>query len=73
VDEAIAHYRKAIALDPKHAQAHLHLGNAMRRKGDLDGAIACFRRALQLRPNLAAARKVLDAALKEKGGPGSKP
>jgi tetratricopeptide (TPR) repeat protein len=42
-DGAIACFRKAIRLDPTYAAAHFNLGNALYRKGDLDGAITSYR------------------------------
>ena len=44
LDEAIAHFRKAIELDPKLASAHYSLGNALLAKGQLDEAMAATRR-----------------------------
>src|SRR5262249_27686307 len=67
LDEAIACFRKALALDPKDAQAHTNLGNALRRKGDLDGAIACYRTAIALDPKHATAHHNLGKALAQKG------
>src|SRR5262249_38886167 len=55
LDGAIACYKKALDLDPKHAPAHTNLGNALKDKGDLDGAIACYHKALDLDPKNALA------------------
>lgn len=38
VDDAIAGYRKAIALDPNRPEGHLYLGAALYQKGDFAGA-----------------------------------
>jgi tetratricopeptide (TPR) repeat protein len=38
IDDAIAGYRKAIALDPNRPEGHLHLGAALFQKGDFPGA-----------------------------------
>jgi lipoprotein NlpI len=48
VDEAIACYHKAIALDPKDAHAHKYLANALKKKGKVDEAIDCYRKAIEL-------------------------
>jgi tetratricopeptide (TPR) repeat protein len=44
VDEAIACFRKAIALDPKFAEAHCNLGQALRSQGRLTESLECYRR-----------------------------
>jgi tetratricopeptide (TPR) repeat protein len=68
VDEAIACFRKAIELDPKLAQAHGNLGNALYGKGQVDEAIACFRKAIAIDPKQANAHAALGLALLRKGG-----
>jgi tetratricopeptide (TPR) repeat protein len=67
VDEAIACYRKAIALAPKLPGAHYNLGNALRDKGKVEEAIACFRQAISLNPNFAVAHCYLGRALQKRG------
>jgi tetratricopeptide (TPR) repeat protein len=67
VEEAIACYKKAIALDPKKVEAHSNLGLALARKGQVDEAIACFRQAIDLDPRYASAHYNLGLALWEKG------
>jgi tetratricopeptide (TPR) repeat protein len=67
LDEAIACYHKAIALDPKDAGAHFNLGIALDHKGQLDEAIVCFRKAIALDPKLALAHSTLGLALTGKG------
>jgi Flp pilus assembly protein TadD len=67
LDEAIACYQKAIALDAKYAPAHNNLGLALQRAGKVDEAIACFREALALVPTYARAHNNLGAALGRKG------
>ena len=62
MDEAIACYRKAIELDPKYAEAHYNLGNALKHKGQLDEAIACYKKAIELDPKFAAAQTQLASA-----------
>jgi tetratricopeptide (TPR) repeat protein len=60
---AIVEFRKAIALDQKHAIAHYDLGNPLLHKGDLDGAVAAYRKAIELDPKLAMAHYQLGGAL----------
>jgi tetratricopeptide (TPR) repeat protein len=45
-DEAIASYKKAIALDPKLGMAHYNLGSALLEKGCREEAIASFQKAI---------------------------
>jgi hypothetical protein len=63
VDEAIAEYRQAIAIDPTLAPAYYNLGNALARKGDPEGAIAAFSRAVAIQPRLVGAHVNWGAAL----------
>jgi tetratricopeptide (TPR) repeat protein len=55
--------RTAIGLDPKFANAHNSLGNALLAKYDLDGAIAAYRKAIDLNPRYAEAHSNLGNAL----------
>jgi tetratricopeptide (TPR) repeat protein len=64
---AAAAHRRALALDPKLAQAHYNLGNALRDQGDLAGAVAAFRRAIELRPDYAEAHCNLGHAFVRQG------
>ena len=64
-DEAVAQFKKAIALRPNFAEAHFNLGVALREKHDLVGAIAEYREALRLNPNDAEAHSNLGNALRE--------
>jgi tetratricopeptide (TPR) repeat protein len=67
VDEAIPHYRRALALNPDYAEAHHGLGAALTRKNQVDEAIACFRRAVALKPDYAEAWNNLGNRLKQQG------
>ena len=49
-DEAIAEYRKAIQIDPKHVSAQYNLGVALANKGRVDQAIAAYDKAIALDP-----------------------
>jgi tetratricopeptide (TPR) repeat protein len=55
-DEAIAALSRAIAIDPKHFDAHNNLGNVYRDDGKLDLAIASFDQALALNPQFFEAK-----------------
>jgi tetratricopeptide (TPR) repeat protein len=62
LDDAIAAFRQAIALNPNIAETHRNLGIALRDKGRFDEAIAAFRRAIALEPNFAEAHNNLGIA-----------
>ncbi len=64
---AVRAYRRALALDPGHADALNNLGAALFACGDLEGAAASCRRALAVRPDFAAALNNLGSALMDLG------
>jgi len=53
-DEAIELLRRALAARPYDAQTSVDLGNALARRGDIEGAIAAFRRSAAIEPQRAA-------------------
>jgi tetratricopeptide (TPR) repeat protein/serine/threonine protein kinase len=68
LDGAIAEYREAIRLDPKHAAIHRNnLGATLVRKKDLDSAIAEYREAIRLAPKYTLALTNWGRALARKG------
>ena len=67
VDEAIAHYRKALEIKPDYAEAHNNLGNALAGRGQVDEAIAHYRKALKIKPDYAEAHNNLGIALAGRG------
>jgi serine/threonine-protein kinase len=67
LEEEIRFASVLVALQPKSPGAHLNLGGALRRKGQLDDAIAEFREAIRLREDYAGAHTNLGAALYDKG------
>ncbi len=54
-EEAIAAYRKALALDATHADAHVNLGRLLHEAGDAAEAAAHYEAALAARPDDAVA------------------
>src|SRR6202008_640534 len=50
-EEAMASYRRALALRPDHAQAHNNIGMALRELNRHEEAVACFETALAIRPD----------------------
>ena len=64
LDQAAAHFRAALALDPGYADAHNKLGAVLTWQGRLEEAASEFRRTLELEPGNRQARANL--ALVEK-------
>ena len=50
LDDAIAAYREAIAVNPNFPHAHHNLGEALVKAGRVDEAVAAFRQAVELNP-----------------------
>ncbi|WP_157659814.1 tetratricopeptide repeat protein, partial [Burkholderia ubonensis] len=67
LDDAIAHYRRAVALRPDYPEAHNNLGNALRDARDPAAAMASCARAIELRPGYAQAYNNLGNALHDLG------
>ena len=67
VDEAIAHYQKALQINPNDANACYSLGNALLQNGNVDEAIIQYQRALRIKPDYAEAYINLGNALLQKG------
>ena len=63
IDEAIAHYEKALQVKPAYAEAHNNLGVALGKSGRFDEVIAHCNKALEINPNLADAHNNLGIAL----------
>jgi tetratricopeptide (TPR) repeat protein len=55
VKEAIDTARRAVERNPKLAQAHINLANALRVTGQTDEAVATYRKVIELNPKDAAA------------------
>jgi Flp pilus assembly protein TadD len=67
IDEAVAGYRRAVALDPKLAIAWNGLAMALEKAGDLDGAIEAARRLIELEPDEALGHTSLSRFYQQKG------
>ncbi len=65
--EAIAQFRKTLAMYPDDSASCFQLGTALVGSGDLDGAVAAFSGAAALNPHDAAAKWQLGMALVKKG------
>jgi tetratricopeptide (TPR) repeat protein len=68
-EEAADAYRRALAIDPGHADAHVNLGRLFHEAGDADAARDHYRRALEERPEDATAAFNLGVALEDLGRP----
>ncbi len=50
--EAIAEFKKALAIDPTYVRAYNGMGISFDHLGDFPKAVECYEKALQLSPNL---------------------
>ena len=66
-DEAESELKKALALDPRHADAHYNLGNVYFLTGRMPEALNEYRTALKLMPDNTSAHNNLGAALEHMG------
>jgi len=67
LDEAIVHYREALALAPDYAEACNNLGDALVHKNAVKEALVQFQKAVQLDPTYAIARVNLGTLLGRTG------
>jgi protein O-mannosyl-transferase len=67
MDEAIAHYEKALELDPTYGEAHYNLANALVRLSRVAEAITHYEKAVELNPNNAMAFHNLGSVLAQGG------
>ena len=67
LDDAVASYRQALALQPDYSEAHNNLGNVLRDRGALNEAIAEYQHAVRLKPDFAKAHNNLGLALASRG------
>ncbi|NEP44372.1 MAG: tetratricopeptide repeat protein, partial [Okeania sp. SIO2H7] len=49
--EAIAHYQKAIEIEPKNPEIYNSLGDIFQKKGDLEAGIKAYQKATEIEPN----------------------
>jgi tetratricopeptide (TPR) repeat protein len=66
-DEAISHYRKALALAPDSTRVHYKLGNVLGSQRHLDDAIGHYQQVLQRDPKYAKAHFYLALAYRQQG------
>jgi len=70
LDNAIAHFQKALEIEPTYADAHNHLGLALLQQGRMAEAAAHFQKALEINPDYAEAHNNLGLALLQQGTDG---
>jgi len=63
---AIAHYRQALALEPRYVEAHINLGVSLAQTDDYDAAIKHFQEALRLKPSKTFVRSNIERMLELK-------
>ncbi|HET9734081.1 MAG TPA: tetratricopeptide repeat protein [Burkholderiales bacterium] len=69
LEEALARFREAARVAPRHATAHLNLGIGLEASGDAEGAIQCYETALRLDPREVYARYNLGKLLFARSAP----
>ncbi|PYR21451.1 MAG: hypothetical protein DMF98_22100 [Acidobacteria bacterium] len=67
LDEAMAHYRRAIELRPDYAPAYNNLASTLRAAGQVQDAVTTYELALTLRPDYPEAHYNLANALLDEG------
>jgi Tfp pilus assembly protein PilF len=67
LDEAVRHYRAALALDPGHVKAHINLGGVLMEQGLAGEAITEFRAAVERDPDSSGAHYNLGFAYASRG------
>jgi predicted O-linked N-acetylglucosamine transferase (SPINDLY family) len=67
LDEAVASYERALALQPDSADAYNNMGVALRKQGKLTEASASYRQALFINPHFAMAHNNLGVAFQDEG------
>jgi Flp pilus assembly protein TadD len=61
-ERAESTYRRALALDPRHGDVHVRLGELLLRRGDSAGARAAGEAALKSQPGSLAAERLIERA-----------
>jgi tetratricopeptide (TPR) repeat protein len=67
LEEAIMHYWKAVANDPKYIEAYNNLGFVLQMLGRAEEAIGCYQKALTINPNYSEAHNNLGIVLRTIG------
>jgi tetratricopeptide (TPR) repeat protein len=67
LDQAMAHYQKALEIDPDYALAHYNLAVILAGRGQVDSAITHYQKALEIKPDYAHAYYNLAVVLADRG------
>jgi protein O-GlcNAc transferase len=67
LDKALIAMKKAVELNPTHAESYNNIGSIFERKGKFNEAIASYKRALELKPNYLLVCESLADVLHERG------
>jgi tetratricopeptide (TPR) repeat protein len=67
LDDAFAHYNKALEINPGYGEAHYNLANALVQSRRVEEAIAHYQKALEINPNNIAAHYNLATVLVQTG------
>jgi protein O-mannosyl-transferase len=67
LEDAIGHFRRAVAIEPGYWYGQLALGSALARGNQPAEAVACLETALRQHPDSAEARSALEAAREKVG------
>lgn len=68
-DAAMAAYRRALELEPEHADAWINLGRLLHEARRLEEAEGCYRRVLQISPGSSVAHFNLGVVSEDRGNP----
>jgi Flp pilus assembly protein TadD len=67
IDDALAHYRLSVEINPLFDESHFNLANALTRRGEIDEAIAHYAKALEINPDDCETENNLGLALAARG------
>lgn len=60
-DEALAHFRKALEIDPAYPNLHFNLGNVYMKMDKIDDAIMEYKKEIEISPQNINAKEMLEA------------
>jgi tetratricopeptide (TPR) repeat protein len=63
VEQAVARYREALALDPQFLEAHVDIAGVLWRLGDFEGSLLHARKAVEIAPDHPYSVRILGTAL----------
>ncbi|MBI3898547.1 MAG: tetratricopeptide repeat protein [Gammaproteobacteria bacterium] len=69
LDEALAVYKKVVALKPDYAEAYNNMGLALQQQGKLDESAACYGNSIMHKPEVASTHYNLGNLLQDQGRP----